>query len=146
MATRPTEAQIFDRLRERGIRLTRQRRAVIGALVKARRGSVNPGDLVRILRDRVVRVGLTSIYRTLDLLVQAGILQTIHPRGRGTHGYLLCDPTHHHHMVCSECSRVIEVKDCGLDAMAKRLARAKGFRVEGHHLEWFGRCSACGVS
>jgi Fur family ferric uptake transcriptional regulator len=143
MATRPTEVQIFDRLRERGIRLTRQRRAIIGALVKARGGSFNPKDLVRILEDKVVRVGLTSIYRTLDLLVHAGILQTIHPRGAGAHGYLLCDPTHHHHMVCSECTRVIEVKDCGLEAMAKRLSRANGFRVEGHHLEWFGRCRVC---
>jgi len=61
----------------------------------------------------------------------------------GTRGYVLCSREHHHHAICSHCGLVLELPGCPLNSEAGNDARAAGFRLHGHRLEFYGVCRAC---
>ena len=61
----------------------------------------------------------------------------------GTHAYIPCEPTHHHHLVCLNCGATTDVDDCGIEAVTREAARRSGFKIEQHRLELFGRCPDC---
>ena len=88
------------------------------------------------------RVGRMTVYRTLDLLGELGLLRPVY-QGTGAAHYVLLLNGHHHHLVCSRCRRVIEFDECALAELAETVGRRYGFAVEGHLLEFYGRCSDC---
>ncbi|HOU40035.1 MAG TPA: Fur family transcriptional regulator [Promineifilum sp.] len=133
-------------LQARGYRLTPARRAILDALAAA--GDHPTADE---LAAAVVRaapgVGRMTVYRTLDLLSELGLLRPVYQgtgAARGARHYVLLLDGHHHHLVCSCCRRVIEFDDCALGELAETVARRYGFVVEGHLLEFYGRCAECG--
>jgi Fur family transcriptional regulator, ferric uptake regulator len=94
------------------------------------------------LRGRGERRGLATVYRTLALLAEAGVVDTILHRP-GEVCYRWCGDQHHHHLVCSRCHRVVEVGDCKLDRWLDRVSAQHGFVTTGHRLEVAGVCAAC---
>jgi Fur family ferric uptake transcriptional regulator len=100
-------------------------------------------------------VGLTTVYRTLDLLAEMGIAVKQN-FGDGRSRYELLDnphkPGHHHHLVCTSCRRVIDYDDFVDEEVAlvkkveKALAKRHGFRITGHMIEFHGVCTVCGKS
>ena len=133
-------------LQERGYRLTAARRAILAALADAG-GHVTADELAaavaRAPRDRIApRVGRMTVYRTLDLLGELGLLRPVY-QGTGAAHYVLLLDGHHHHLVCSRCRRVIEFDECALAELAETVGRRYGFAVEGHLLEFYGHCSEC---
>lgn len=125
----------------RGYRLTAARRAILGALLAAG-GHVTADELAESVRRAAPRVGRMTVYRTLDLLCELGLLRPVYQGGGAAH-YILLENGHHHHLVCSVCRRVIEFDECALAELAETVGRRYGFAVEGHLLEFYGRCSAC---
>jgi Fur family transcriptional regulator, ferric uptake regulator len=94
------------------------------------------------LRRRGVGVGLTTVYRTLGALAEAGELDAV----RGPTGELVyrhCSPTHHHHLMCRFCARAIEVAGPAVESWAAAVARQHGFTGVNHSVEIFGTCSTC---
>jgi len=86
---------------------------------------------------------LVTVYRTLDILDELGLICQVHSVG-GCRSYLMRRPSeHHHHLVCVECGRVDDFSDCDLSELAEKLARENGFEIEGHILEFSGRCADC---
>ncbi|HRO91720.1 MAG TPA: Fur family transcriptional regulator [Promineifilum sp.] len=132
---------LYSALEARGLRLTAARRAIIDTLVELG-GHVTADELTDLLRGRETGIGRMTIYRTLDLLCDLGLLRPAY-QGTGAAHYILLHDGHHHHLVCSGCSRVIEFDDCGLDELSTSVARRYGFRVEGHLLELYGVCADC---
>ena len=133
-------------LQARGYRLTAARRAILAALTAAG-GHVTADELAaavaRAARDGgAPRVGRMTVYRTLDLLGELGLLRPVY-QGTGAAHYVLLLDGHHHHLVCSRCRRVIEFDECALAELAETVGRRYGFAVEGHLLEFYGRCSNC---
>src|SRR5207245_1272909 len=61
----------------------------------------------------------------------------------GDHAYVVCEPAHHHHVVCSRCGRSTEIDDRGIRAITKKIARRTGYRIDRHRLELFGLCKSC---
>jgi Fur family ferric uptake transcriptional regulator len=119
-------------------RTTRQRTAVLAALRRA------PEPLsARDLHAELGRsVGLATVYRTLQGLVDAGRVDVFR-RDTGEALFRLCNPVHHHHLVCQGCGRVEEINACEAEPWASRIARRHGFSVTGHQADVFGVCPAC---
>jgi len=133
--------QLNQALDTRGYKLTAPRRAVL-EIVAGMRESLSPAEIHKRARRRYPRLGLVTVYRTLDILVKAGVVRRMH-LDDGCHGYALAQAAHGHHLICSSCNQVVEFDGCDLDALFKSVARKTGFRIEGHWLEVFGRCPKC---
>lgn len=134
----PPIVTILDRA---GYRLTEPRRAVAG-LIADRAGHFTAADLVREARVRRLGIGRATIFRTLDVLSELGVVERL-DLPSGEHAYVGCALTHHHHVVCSNCGRAAEIADAGLRTVVREVARRTGFRVDDHRLELFGLCPAC---
>ena len=134
-------AALMAALERAGARMTEPRRRV-AQLVAERDGHFTAGDIALAAAVRKVRVGRATIFRALELFDELGLVERI-DLPTGEHAYLLCDRTHHHHVVCSGCGRSTEVEDCGMAGVALEVARRTGYAIETHRLELFGRCPDC---
>ncbi|HET6211723.1 MAG TPA: Fur family transcriptional regulator [Micromonosporaceae bacterium] len=122
-------------------RNTRQRTAV-SALLASVEGFHSAQDLHLMLRERGERVGLTTVYRTLQALADAGEVDVMRPPG-GEHLYRRCSEGHHHHLVCRACGRTVEVEGPAVESWAERVAARHGYADVSHTLEIFGTCPDC---
>ncbi len=87
-------------------------------------------------------ISFSTVYRTLSLLVQAGLLRVIDLGDPHAH-FEVADAGHHEHLVCSRCGHVEEVEDPTLNEAIDVVARTRGFRPEGHSLRVYGMCKKC---
>ena len=128
-------------LQESGVRPTQQRLALLAELM-GERDDVTAQELHERLRARGERLGLATVYRTLRLLAEAEIVDALSHRP-GELCYRWCGDEHHHHLVCSECHRVVELVGCRLDPWLEQVSREHGFVATGHRLEVSGLCGEC---
>jgi Fur family ferric uptake transcriptional regulator len=123
------------------VRNTRQRSAV-SALLAEVEGFHSAQDLHAMLRARGERVGLTTVYRTLQGLADSGEIDVMRPPG-GEHLYRRCSEGHHHHLVCRVCGRTVEVAGPAVESWAERVAAQHRYSDVSHTLEIFGTCPTC---
>lgn len=95
-----------------------------------------------MLRDRGERLGLTTVYRTLQGLADAGEVDVMRPPS-GEYLYRRCGRGHHHHLVCRSCGTAVEVDGPAVESWADRVAAEHGFTDVSHTLEIFGTCRVC---
>lgn len=119
------------------IRRTEQRRAILAALARSETAMT-----AQELHARLDGVGLATVYRNLQRLVDEGVADTL-LRDRGEQAFLLCEDGHHHHLRCRSCDRVERVRDCRLDAWARAVAREHGYHEVEHQAELVGLCPDC---
>ena len=125
-------------------RTTRQRSAVL-ALLEDLDGFRSAQDLHAMLRERGDAVGLATVYRALQALVDDGQLDVLRsPDGEAA--YRRCSPVHHHHLVCRSCGRTVEVADPPVERWAARVAAEHGFADVQHQVEVFGTCATCSAA
>lgn len=122
-------------------RATRQRAAVASALdeVEEFRSAQELHDL---LRHRGDSVGLTTVYRTLQSLADAGEVDVLRT-DEGEAVYRRCSQGHHHHLVCRTCGRAVEVEGPAVEKWADAVAADHGFVDVAHTMEIFGTCADC---
>jgi Fur family ferric uptake transcriptional regulator len=94
------------------------------------------------LRRLGERVGLTTVYRTLQAMTEAGELDALRT-AEGETAYRRCSTGHHHHLVCRSCGRTVEVSGPAVENWANAVAEQHGFRDVSHDLEIFGTCASC---
>lgn len=123
------------------VRRTRQRAAVTRAL-EERDGFVSAQQLHDDLRHQGESVGLTTVYRSLQALADAGEVDLL-VNDDGETVYRRCSPEHHHHLVCRSCGRTVEIAGPAVETWADTVAQEHGFRDISHTLEVFGLCAAC---
>ena len=135
------QAQAAVLLEGVGVRPTRQRLVVLTELMREQ-NDVTAQGLHERLRARGERLGLATVYRTLGLLADEGLVDALshHP---GELCYRVCGQGHHHHLVCSNCHQVVELEECELDPWLERISEAHGFATTGHRLEVSGLCGDC---
>jgi len=138
---RLTEKRIAAALKESGYKLTPQRRAVIAAIA-ASPDHLTPNGLYRKVRQGHPAIGLTTIYRTLEILAHLELICELHAGG-SCRSYTTGDPEHHHHIICSGCGEVVDFSGYDISPLEKRLSRETGFEIEGHLLEFTGKCRRC---
>jgi len=138
---RLTEKRIAAALRQHGFKLTPQRRAVIGAIA-ASPDHLTPTDIYRKVLQGHPATGLTTIYRTLEILARLELICELHAGG-SVRSYTIGAPEHHHHIICTGCGAVVDFSGHHLSQLEARLSRETGFEIEGHLLEFTGRCRNC---
>ncbi|MEZ5126230.1 MAG: Fur family transcriptional regulator [Thermoleophilia bacterium] len=140
----PSAEQLAEVLAARGLRLTRQRRAVLSA-VAAAESTMSPVQVFDAARAFCPELGLTTVYRTLDTLSEAGALRRIH----GTEhcdGFVPAGPKHGHTVVCSACGLASEFTDCDLSGIAIAASRQTGYVITDHFLQLTGLCARCAAA
>lgn len=135
--TEPTEPRTVS-----PVRSTRQRTAV-SAMLEETEDFMSAQQLHDRLRHRGESVGLTTVYRTLQSLADAGAVDVVRTDD-GEAVYRRCSSgSHHHHLVCRSCGRTVEVEGPAVESWADRIAADYGFTNVAHTLEIFGTCADC---
>ncbi|MDE3066778.1 MAG: transcriptional repressor [Verrucomicrobiota bacterium] len=141
-ARRQEIAVLKDRLRGRAHKITGPRAAILEIL------RAHPHPLTsRDIFSAMPRGGcdLTTVYRSMHLLEKMGMVQRF-DFGDGAARFELLeegDDGHHHHLVCVKCSQVVEIEQCFLREIERKIASQNGFKAVTHKLEFFGLCPRC---
>ncbi|MFN8228769.1 MAG: Fur family transcriptional regulator [Mycobacterium sp.] len=126
-----------------GVRATRQR-AAITQLLDSLGEFRSAQELHDELRRRGENIGLTTVYRTLQAMSAANVVDTLRT-DTGESVYRRCSGSHHHHhLVCRSCGATVEVAGREVETWASEVAAAHGFSNVSHTIEIFGTCPACG--
>lgn len=122
-------------------RATRQR-AAVSAILASVDDFRSAQELHDLLRQRGDAVGLTTVYRTLQSLSDAGEIDVLRTDD-GESIYRRCSTGHHHHLVCRRCGKAVEVEDSQVERWADAVAALHGFVDVQHTVEVFGVCASC---
>nr|WP_092068858.1 Fur family transcriptional regulator [Dendrosporobacter quercicolus]NSL47253.1 transcriptional repressor [Dendrosporobacter quercicolus DSM 1736]SDL82365.1 Fur family transcriptional regulator, zinc uptake regulator [Dendrosporobacter quercicolus] len=134
--------QLIRVLRDKGFKITPQRRAVITALAKCGKfpTAQRIWDYVRTITPDV---SFDTIYRNLSLLVELGIVSEIHTKGREGNVFEIVETDHHHHLICVSCGTTQCLDFCPVSHGDLAKAEAGGFKITSHSLEFYGYCREC---
>ncbi|MCB2226431.1 MAG: transcriptional repressor [Desulfarculaceae bacterium] len=122
------------------LRMTTQRQVIMEELQSVK-SHPTAGELCQMVRRRLPRISLGTVYRNLDILSRAGMIQKLDVAGQEMR--FDGNTMNHYHLRCLECGRVFDVEMDLLSDVEERLAQESGFEVLGHRLEFVGRCEAC---
>lgn len=123
------------------VRSTRQRTAVAELMTELKEFR-SAQEVHHLLRQRGERIGLTTVYRSLQVLASAGKVDVLRTPD-GETSYRRCSRGHHHHLVCRSCGRAVEFDLPVVERAADKVAVENGFTDVTHTLEVFGLCRAC---
>ncbi|KAA0925852.1 Fur family transcriptional regulator [Rhodococcus sp. IEGM 1401] len=127
-----------------GVRATKQRSA-ISDLLDTIEEFKSAQDLHDELRKRGEGIGLTTVYRTLQTLADAGTVDVLRT-DNGESVYRRCSSGHHHHLVCRSCGFTVEVEGPTVEKWSQSVAESNGFSDVSHTIEIFGTCSQCSAA
>lgn len=138
-----TEHEVFvEFLQKKGMRLTPERAAIL-AEVFAQHDHFDIEELYLRLRQQGQRISRASLYRTLPLLVESGLVQEVFIEDGHMHYEHIYGHEHHCHLRCLECRRIVEFRDEAVEEAERRIGQALGFRTTGHKMEIYGYCAQC---
>lgn len=128
-------------LRKHGYKLTAQRLAVL-KVMERRDEHLTATEVLERACKIYPNLGLTTVYRTLDLLSELGLVRRVHHE-KGCRAYARAEEIDGHYLICRACNRVVDFPCCGLENLIQETTRRTGFSVESHLLELVGLCPAC---
>jgi Fur family ferric uptake transcriptional regulator len=122
--------------------VTRAREQIAAVLQRERR-FLSAAEIHHLLEEAGAKVALSTVYRNLEHLQATGEL-TARTEADGETRYMPCEPEHHHHhAICSVCGHVDDVDCTAIEQFAESLRTSSGFVLDGHAMEFFGRCRKC---
>ncbi|WP_300362283.1 transcriptional repressor [Hydrogenimonas sp.] len=135
--------QFKQLLRSNNLKFTKQREVILHTLY-THPGHFTPEELYQLIKKESpeLNTGIATVYRTLSLLENAGIVTSI---SFGTQGkkYELGIKAHHDHIICTNCGKILEFFDEAIEKKQERIAKEFGFIMEDHSLKIFGICPEC---
>jgi Fur family ferric uptake transcriptional regulator len=134
--------ELTERLRQRSRKITGPRQAIFEVL-RHQSHPLSNKEILAVLSPG--RMDLATVYRSMHLLQEIGMVKA-YDFGDGTARYELLregDDGHHHHLVCTECTAVLEIEECVPTGWEEEIASRTGFRRVTHKLEFFGLCPEC---
>jgi len=136
--------EICERLSEKDYKLTPQRQVILRAFLDHAEKHLSADDVYNIVRKSNPEVGLATVYRTLDLLAELGILQKMDfGDGRSRYEFAEEEIHHHHHLICVSCGKVIEFEDDLMESLECMIGRKCGFKIIDHEVKFYGHCKDC---
>ncbi|MDI6690221.1 MAG: Fur family transcriptional regulator [Actinomycetota bacterium] len=138
--------EYFRKMRSRGFKLTSQRIRILKTLSKLQK-HLEAEEIYRWVNRESPTIGLATVYRTLDLFADLGIVKVLDFGEE--HRHYEISPEHHHHLVCLECGRVEEFDEQMIarlemvNKLEEDLSERFGFKIIDHQLEFYGYCSKC---
>ena len=124
-----------------GVRSTRQR-AAVATVLDSLEEFRTAQEIHAQLRAAGEAVGLTTVYRTLQAMADSEEVDVLRTAD-GETAYRRCSKGHHHHLVCRQCGRTVEVEGPAVERWADKVAAEHGFTDVSHTLEIFGLCGEC---
>lgn len=138
-------ALLHDHMVKRGLRSTDQRRLIVETFFKVP-NHISIEELLAKVRQQDSRVGYATVYRTLKLLTECGVAFE-RKFGDGLTRYELADESSHHdHLICVDCGKIIEFEEPQIEELQERIAARHGFALKTHKHEMYGTCSECQAS
>jgi len=143
MKNKQEQKQFFSTfLKKRGQRLTKERSAILQRTI-SRNGHFDPETLYLDIRNGGVKASRASVYRTINLLCECGLIEQVRKTEHGTIYERSFGHEHHDHMLCTECGSAIEFFSDKLERLQEDLCRQQGFQGTSHTLEIRGYCRKC---
>ncbi|MFQ5477934.1 MAG: Fur family transcriptional regulator [Candidatus Binatia bacterium] len=130
-------------IRESGLKSTRQRDEIASWFLGVS-GHLSAEQIYQKVRARDPRIGFSTVYRTMRLLCEAGLVQERHFGG----GEALYEnvSSHHDHCICTSCGKIVEFENDQIEALQEAVASQNGFRLQSHRMELYGLCADCQAS
>ena len=132
--------ELQETLRAKGYRITPQRQLVLDAVTEL--GHATPEEAYGWVKERSSAVNISTIYRTLELLEELGLVNHTH-LSHGSPTYHAAGEDQHVHLVCRGCGSISEVDPTVMLPVTDRLLAERGFRVDVGHVSLFGVCEDC---
>lgn len=137
------EKEIFlEHIQKSGLRRTAQRDLIMDIFLRTE-DHLTSEDLYWLVQKEDSTVGITTVYRTLKLLTDAGLAREVRFGDNKTYYEHHYNHQHHDHMICTECGRVIEFFSQEIESLQDQMAEKFGFRPTYHSLRMWGLCSEC---
>ncbi len=139
---RTAENVFREFLRDRGLKYTAERRLILQAVMRNAE-HFEAEQLLLDMRQTSTKVAKATVYRTLKLLVECGIVKEVHFSNKQVHYEHTYGQDPHDHMVCRRCGRIIEFDASDVVSLRTVLAARKNFHVQSHRFQIIGLCDAC---
>ncbi|WP_206810612.1 Fur family transcriptional regulator [Paradesulfitobacterium ferrireducens] len=135
---------ICNRLRNHSYKLTPQRQTILHTFLQHADEHLSAEDVYMLVKHQYPEIGLATVYRTLDILADIGVLQkNDFGDGRSRYEFTRKDEHHHHHLICLRCGNVSEFDDDLLESLEAIISKKTGFDVHDHDLKFYGYCQNC---
>jgi len=135
------KAEVKNLLRQAGKRVTPQRVLILETMREAG-GHLDADEIYRLAKRKAPRLSLSTVYRTLTMLKEAGVIEELR-LGEEHHHYELKGERGHHHLICRGCGKVIEFECPFSKELIRSLGEEHDFEVTGIHLDVMGYCAEC---
>lgn len=129
-------------LSTKGLKLTKEREEIWKEIL-ATKGHFDPEGLFVGLKRKGSKVSRASVYRTIPLLAESGLIEEVEKTDKRSHYERVTPAEHHDHMICLRCGRVIEFYSPDLETLQDELCRRQQFNGIRHTLEILGHCRVC---
>lgn len=129
-------------LASEGLKLTKQRELIVNIFFNQKE-HISAEELYALVKVKDPSVGLATVYRTLNLLVQAKIAGERHFGDSASRYEPLKTDKHHDHLICLDCGRIVEFENNRIEKLQQEVAQNNGFDVSHHKLELYGQCKSC---
>lgn len=133
---------VKENLKKKGYKLTGPRLAILKYLLR-KKGHHSIMDIYEKMRMKNDRIGIATIYRTVDLFLELGIVRVLTINNSKPCFEINWPGDHHHHLICKGCGRIIEFGSCNFIQIVGEIERVTRFRVKEHTLEAYGLCPKC---
>jgi Fur family ferric uptake transcriptional regulator len=128
-------------LRKAGKRVTPQRLLILKA-IREGGGHLDADEIYRLARRKAPRLSLSTVYRTINVLKEAGMIEELH-LGEEHHHYELRGKGEHYHLICQGCGKVVEFECPFTEQLVRDLGEKYDFEITGIHLDLAGYCAEC---
>ena len=120
---------------------TKQRKAISDLLLSITKFS-SAQDVHKLLVSRGEKIGLATVYRTLQALSETGLVDSL-KNENGETLYKVCSKNHHHHLVCIKCATTSEFNTSEIENLMQKISQENNYQISGHVIEIFGLCKNC---
>jgi len=137
--------KVKDKLKEKGFKLTPQRRATLDVIINNQGKHLNTEEIYDLVKQDCPEIGLATVYRTLQLLDEICVISKL-SLDDGCSRYELNtheDDHQHHHLICQKCGEIIEVEIDLLEHLEEEIEKVYNFKINDHKVKFFGMCSKC---
>ncbi|MGL5313683.1 MAG: Fur family transcriptional regulator [Peptostreptococcaceae bacterium] len=135
-----------EKLKETGFKITPQRRAIVDILLRNNSEHLSSEEIYDLVRVDCPEIGLATVYRTMQLLDEVGVISKLN-LDDGCIRYELSldkeDCHNHHHLICKKCGKIMEVKEDLLDSIEKQIQEIYKFDIVDHDVKFYGTCENC---
>lgn len=136
----PDKKEAIEKLKKDGMRITQSREALIEFILK-QKGHWNIQSVSEKVQRKHPKIGIATIYRTINLLVDEGFLNKTE-MGAGPARFEVTSADHHDHLTCLDCGLIVEFENNKIEELQRKVAKELGFELVDHTMELYGKCPA----